>query len=67
MGFLGTIYLIMSPEIITIRENAETPGCVGVFYNLVFTVSIGALHKGPIAPEMRPMAVVWYDGRGEFS
>lgn len=28
----------------------------------VLIVSMGALEKGPIAPEMRPMIMYWYDG-----
>ena len=28
----------------------------------VLIVSIGAFEKGPIAPEMRPMIICWYDG-----
>lgn len=28
----------------------------------VFIVSIGAFEKGPIAPEMRPMTMCWYEG-----
>lgn len=28
----------------------------------VLMVSIGAFEKGPMAPEMRPMPICWYDG-----
>lgn len=51
-------YLNISLAIFVILLNAVSPGCPGVFCNLVLMVSIGALLKGPIAPETRPIMVV---------
>lgn len=31
-------------------------------YVRVLIVSMGALEKGPIAPEMRPITMCWYEG-----
>lgn len=33
----------------------------------VLIVSIGALEKGPIAPEISPMIIAWYDGNSGTS
>ena len=33
----------------------------------VLIVSMGALENGPIAPEMRPMIMCWYDGSSSSS
>lgn len=52
-------YLNMSLAIAVILLIAVSPGCPGVFCNRVFIVSIGALDSGPIAPETRPIMVVW--------
>lgn len=42
---------------------ALCPGSAGVFCSLVLIVSIGALEKGPMAPEIRPMQDVCQPGK----
>lgn len=51
------------PAIDLILVIALTPGSAGVFCSLVLIVSIGALEKGPQAPEIRPMHDVCHPGR----
>jgi hypothetical protein len=56
---IRSTYRNISLAIVVILLKAVSPGCAGVFCNLVLIVSIGALESGPIAPETRPMRVVW--------
>lgn len=50
--------LIAHLAMLVIRETALVPGSAGVFCNLVLMVSIGALVKGPTAPDISPMSDV---------
>lgn len=45
-----------------IRPSAVSPGLAGLFCRRVLIVSIGALEKGPTAPDIKPMREVWYAG-----
>lgn len=58
-GLCRWAYRNISLAIAVILLQAVSPGCPGVFCNLVLIVSIGALDNGPMAPEIRPMSVVW--------
>jgi hypothetical protein len=57
--WISGTYLNMSRAIVVILLSAVSPGRPGVFWSLVLIVSIGALLNGPMAPETRPIKVVW--------
>lgn len=57
-------YLNISLVMVVILERAVSPGCAGIFCNRVLMVSIGALDRGPIAPDTRPIIVVCHEGSG---
>ena len=44
------------------RVHAVSPASADARWMRVLIVSIGALVKGPTAPEIRPAMAVWYDG-----
>jgi hypothetical protein len=55
----GWAYRNISLAIVTMRLSAVSPGMAGVFWSRVLIVSMGAFERGPIAPETRPIMVVW--------
>ena len=59
--------LNISPAMVFILPKAVSPGIAGFFWSLVLIVSIGAFESGPIAPEISPMSVVWYEGNGALA
>jgi hypothetical protein len=52
----------MSPATVVIRVQAVSPARAEARWMRVLIVSMGALVKGPTAPEMRPMPAVCHDG-----
>jgi len=52
-------YRNMSLAMFMMRLIAVSPGRAGVFCSRVLMVSMGALERGPMAPETRPIIVVW--------
>ena len=51
-------YLNISAAMFLILPRAVSPGIPGFFCRRVLIVSIGALERGPMAPDTRPMRVV---------